>query len=100
MRLFTIALALMLGTPPAFADRCLDIKDAEWTHFKSNTVMTVRTRDRRLYTVTFHNGCAVHQYPLTHFVYEQWTLQCVGKGDVFPTNDKGPCFVQSIHQDN
>jgi hypothetical protein len=98
MRSLTIALALMLGTSPALAERCLDMKDARETHFTSNLVMTVETKDRRHYTVTFREGCAVHRFPLTWFVYEQWTLQCVGRGDVMPTNDKGPCFVQSVQQ--
>ena len=98
MRSLIIATALVLGTSPALADRCLNMKDATSTHFKSDRVMTVETKDRRLYTVTFRNACAAHQYPLTHFVYEQWTLQCVGRGDAIPTNDKGPCFVQSVRQ--
>jgi hypothetical protein len=98
MRSLTVALALFLGTSPAFADRCLDMKDADSTHFTSDLVMTVQTKDRRHYTVTFREGCVVNRYPLTHFVYEQWTLQCVTRGDAIPTNGKGPCFVQSVRQ--
>src|SRR5436190_22127547 len=96
MRSWTVAMAFMLGTSPALADRCLDMKDARETHFRSDLVMQVETKDRRFYTVTFRKGCAVQRFPLPYFVYEQWTLKCVGSGDVMPTNGRGPCFVQSV----
>lgn len=98
MRTLIATAAIVALASPAFADRCLDMKDADRTHFTSDRVMTVTTKDRRFYTVTFRKGCVVQKYPLTHFVYEQWTLECVKRGDVFPTNSHGPCFVESIQQ--
>ncbi|HEX2593110.1 MAG TPA: hypothetical protein VHL34_16535 [Rhizomicrobium sp.] len=100
MKLLIVALSLTLAASPALADRCLNLKDVTSTHFVNDQTMTVKTKQNRKYTVTFTNACAAKQWPQTYFVYEQWTQQCVTKGDAIPTNNYGPCFVRSVTQNS
>ncbi len=93
-----LSIAAVTVASPALAGKvCLDIAKVTNIKHVSEKIMIVSTRSHQAFTVTFRNMCPAGRWSNTFFVYEPWTLQpCLHSGDVLPTNNMGPCFVDTV----